>query len=90
MSNTASRATLSDIHEKLATRLVKYLEKLESDPDLLPDPRMIAVIIKFLKDNSIEALAGVGDNPMEKLRAIAGGKAPVLPFSAHAAANEAE
>lgn len=88
--STASRETLGGIHQKLAARMVTYLEKLENDPELLPDPRMINAIIKFLSDNGIEALAGEGDTPMAKLKAIAGGKAPVLPFSPQAAAADSE
>lgn len=87
---SASRETLGSIHSKLAQRMLSYLERAESDPEFVPDPRMVNAIIKFLHDNGIEALAGQGDTPMEKLRAIAGGKSPVLPFGPKDAATASE
>ena len=60
---------LNDIHARLAERLL-----LELEAELI-NPAVYGQVIKFLKDNNIEAIA-VKDSTLDKIR----GKLHLLPF----------
>lgn len=65
MAKTASIDTLASLHDLLATSLTTELKKYTDKGEPIP-PALLAQIIKFLKDNGIEAKEAEG-NPLDDL-----------------------
>ena len=65
MSGGANSDSLADLHELLAGSMKEDLLRAINKGEGVP-PQLMSNIIKFLKDNKIEAL-NVKDSPLDKL-----------------------
>jgi len=68
MTKTASVDALGELHALLASSLSDEVKRYQRENEPIP-PALLAQVIKFLKDNGIEAVEANG-NPLEALTGV--------------------